>query len=137
LISPLQRKLSAIILCISFLVLIPGHAKAQTGGIGPTKGQVVGVVIAIVAVGVAIGVGVTLAVHHHPSITGCAAANGDSLTLLSEDDRQSYALSGDIAAIKAGERVRLSGKKRSDRSGNHMFEVLKVSKDYGPCHAAP
>jgi hypothetical protein len=136
-ISPLQKKLSAIALCISFFVLIPRPANAQTGGIGPTKGQVVGIIVAIVAVGVAIGVAVTLGVHHHPSITGCATANGDSLTLLSEDDRQTYALSGDIAAIKPGDRVRLSGKKRTDRSGNHSFEVLKVSKDYGACHAVP
>ncbi len=136
-ISPLQRKLAATVLCISFFLLVPRNAKAQTGGIGPTKGQVIGIIVAIVAVGVAIGVGITLAVRHHPSITGCTAANGDSLTLLSEDDRQTYALSGDIAAIKAGERVRLSGKKRSDHSGNHSFEVLKVSKDYGACHAAP
>ena len=133
-ISPLQKKLTAIVLCVSFFVLTPRHAKAQTP---VSAGQAVGIFAAIAAVGAAIAVGIMIAVRHHPSITGCAAANGDSLTLLSEDDHQSYALSGDIAAIKPGDRVRLSGKKRSDRSGNHTFEVLKLRKDYGPCHTTP
>lgn len=133
-ISPLQKKITAIALGISFFVLTPRPAKAQ---IGPSAGQAVGIFAAIAAVGAGIAVGIMLAVRHHPSITGCAAANGNSVTLISEDDRQSYALSGDIAAIKAGDRVRLSGKKRSDRSGNHTFEVLKLRKDYGPCRATP
>jgi hypothetical protein len=133
-ISPLQKKLTAIVLCISFFVFAPRHAKAQ---VAPSAAQAVGIFAVIAAVGAGIAVGIMVAVRHHPSITGCAAANGDSLTLLSEDDRQSYALSGDIAAIKAGDRVRLSGKKKSDRSGNHMFEVLTFRKDYGPCHATP
>lgn len=132
-ISPLQKKLTAIALCTA-LLLIPRHTKAQTP---VSAGQAVGIFAAIAAVGAGIAVVIMVAVRHHPSITGCAAANGDTLSLLSEDDHQSYALSGDIAAIKAGDRVRLSGKKRSDHAGNHMLEVQKLRKDYGPCHATP
>ncbi|HTV08975.1 MAG TPA: hypothetical protein VMD97_08040 [Candidatus Aquilonibacter sp.] len=132
-ISPLQRKLTAIVLCLTVLFLTPRHAESQ---IGPTKGQVTGIIIGIVAVGAAIGVGIFLILHRSPSVTGCTASQGDSLTLLSEADRQTYALSGDISGIRSGERVHVSGKKSKDSSGNHIFVVTKVGKDYGPCSAA-
>lgn len=130
-ISPLQKKLTALVLCIA-LLCTARHAKAQSG-IGISNGEAVGIVAAMAAVAVAIGVGIYLVVRHPSSVTGCAAAEGNSVTLLSEADGQTYALSGDIANIKPGERVHVSGKKKKDSAGHHTLTVGKVVKDYGPC----
>lgn len=128
----LQRMVTAVVLC-AMLVLVPRQAKAQ----GISQGQAIGIFAAIAAVGAAIGVTVYVLVRHTPSITGCAAASGDGMSLVTEGDRQTYALSGDISTIKAGERVRVSGKKTKDKTGNRLFVVNKVGKSYGACSAAP
>jgi hypothetical protein len=128
--SALYKKLTAFALCIC-LMLIPRPAKADQ-----LENAAIGVVVAIVAVGVAIGVGVYFLVRRPPSITGCTATASDNLTLLDESDHQTYTLSGDIAAIKAGQRVHVSGKKQKSTNA-HAFLVNKVVKDYGPCKATP
>jgi len=52
--------------------------------------------------------------------------------MVNEGDQQTYALTGDVDGIKAGNRVRLSGnKKKADKK----FVVTKLAKDYGPCKA--
>jgi hypothetical protein len=130
-ISPLQKKLTAIILCFA-LLSIPRQAKADS-----LENAAIGVIVASVAVGVGIGVGVFLLIHHHSSsITGCTTSNENNLTLVGEGDQLTYALSGDIADIKPGDRVHVSGKKSKDSAGKHTFTVGKVVKDYGPCNAA-
>ena len=41
---------------------------------------------------------------------------------------------GDVAGIKPGSRVRVSGKKEKEKSsGTAQFLVEKVSKDFGAC----
>jgi hypothetical protein len=46
-------------------------------------------------------------------------------------------LIGDIANIKTGDRIRISGKKnKKDASGKRDFLVEKLTKDYGPCTAS-
>ena len=35
--------------------------------------------------------------------------------------------------LKPGERVKLQGKKKKDKSGHRTFQVNKLKKDYGPC----
>lgn len=134
-ISPLQKKLTALVLCVA-LLLMPRHAKGQSGGFGPTTGQAVGILVAMVAVATAIGVGIYFIARRPPSVTGCTASNGESLTLLNESDQQTYALSGNISSIKSGDRIHVSGKKSKDASGKHSFVVNKVAKDYGACPAA-
>ncbi len=102
--------------------------------IGPSKGQVVGVVVGIAAVGAAIGVGVYYAVRHNHSLTGCVVSGANGIELSNEGDHKTYGLVGDMAAIKAGDRVRVSGKKQKKGSGDAWpFLVEKVSKDFGPC----
>jgi len=130
-ITPLQKKLIAIVLCISVL-FIPRHAKAQ----GISGGQATAIFVGIIAVGAGLGVGVYLILHRPPSITGCAVTNGNGLTLAAEGDQQTYALSGDLTGIKPGTSVHVSGKKKKDPSGAHLFIVNKVGKTYGPCEAA-
>ena len=48
-------------------------------------------------------------------------------------DKKAYALSGDSAALKAGERVTVKGKKVKDCSGKTSFQVEKLIKDFGGC----
>ena len=130
----LRFRLIILLLCVSLLaVTVPAQAQ-----IGPTGGQVTGVVVAIVAVGAAIGVGAYFLIRKAPSITGCADASPNGLSLQNEGDHQTYMLIGDVANIKADTRVRVSGKrKKKDASGKRDFLVEKLAKDYGSCKVLP
>ena len=129
--SRLCHRLTALLLCIA-LLLTPKPAKADI----ISGGQVAAIGVGVAAIGAAIGVGIYFLVRKPPSITGCATPGSDGLTLRNESDASTYTLVGDTVAIKAGERVRLTGKKKSDPSGQHKFIVDKVSKDYGACQVA-
>jgi hypothetical protein len=56
--------------------------------------------------------------------------------LISESDKQPYTLVGEVAGIKPGDRVRVSGKKGKEKSAAREFLVEKVSRDFGPCEVA-
>jgi hypothetical protein len=71
------------------------------------------------------------------TLHGCVSSAPNSIILLNEGDRQTYDLIGDTAAIKLGERVKLSGKKKKDTSGKRYFLVGKLSKNYGACKVSP
>jgi len=104
--------------------------------IGASHAQIAGAIAGIAAGGALIGVGVYYAVKHAHSVTGCARSGPDGLKMTSESDKKTYALIGDVAGIKSGNRVRVSGKKSTDKSaGTSQFLVEKVSKDLGPCEA--
>jgi hypothetical protein len=126
----LRHKLTALLLCVS-LLLIPKPARADT-----LKTDATEIIVAIVAVGVAIGVGVYFILRRPPSLHGCVTSAPNSLTLLNEADRQTYDLVGDTSAVKDGQIVKVSGKKKKDSSGKQYFLVEKLSKDYGPCKVA-
>jgi hypothetical protein len=131
--SSLRHKLIALLLCASLLLLSkPAEASIPTGG------QIVLIFVGVAAIGAAIGVGVYFAVRKTPSITGCAVSTEADLSLQNEGDQQTYALLGDTAAIKSGDRIRVSGKKRKQYpSGNREFLVEKLAKVYGPCKVQP
>jgi hypothetical protein len=114
---------------------VPAQAQvgAVTGQIGPSKGEIVGIIVGVVAGAAVIGI-VAYKVHKGPSITGCAVSNQSDLKLENEADHQTFVLAGDTANIKTGNRVRISGKKqKKDDSGNQVFVVKNLSKDYGSC----
>jgi hypothetical protein len=71
------------------------------------------------------------------TVHGCVSSAPNSIILLNEGDRQPYDLIGDTAAIKVGERVKVSGKKKKDTSGKRYFLVGKLSKNYGACKVSP
>jgi preprotein translocase subunit Sss1 len=99
-----------------------------------STGQVVGIGVAIGAIGAGIGIGIYYAVHHGHSLTGCAVSGASGLQLQNEGDQQSYALIGEVAGIKSGDRVRVSGKKgKSNAGAPRQFLVEKLGKDYGAC----
>jgi hypothetical protein len=131
----LRLRLITLLLCLSFVLLLSKPAEAQTGGIGPSKNQVIGIFVAVAAVGAAIGVGIYFAVRQSPSLKGCTASSPTGLTLLNENDQKLYTLIGDTSTIKSGDRFKVSGKKKKQQglSAPHDFLVEKVSKDYGAC----
>jgi hypothetical protein len=54
-----------------------------------------------------------------------------------DGDQRTYALIGDVSAIKPGDRVRLSGKKKMAAVGSQPFFVEKLSKDFSACKVEP
>ena len=138
------RKLSAIVaVCVLLApadvpVLAQKHETQPpqlfTGSIGPSTGEIVGALVGIAAVGAGIGIGIYFVVKHNHSVTGCAASTAGGMTLTTESDKHTYSLIGDVAGIKPGNRVRVSGKKAKEKSsGTAQFLVEKVSKDFGAC----
>ena len=99
----------------------------------PTKTQDGLIVAAVVVIGAAIGIGIYVAVRHGNTITGCAASGPDGLTIENEGDHLSYSLMGDVSAVKPGDRMRVSGKKKKARGATHPFLVDKVKRDFGAC----
>ena len=71
------------------------------------------------------------------TLHGCVSSAPNSIILLNEGDRQTYDLIGDTAAIKVGERIKVSGKKKKDTAGKRYFLVGKLSKNYGACKGSP
>jgi hypothetical protein len=127
----LLRTSVALALCL-FLVL---PAFPQIGGhIGPSNGEIVGIIAGAAAAIAVVGILLYRQAHKHPSITGCVATGADGLNLKNEKDKNIYTLSGDSTALRAGERVKLQGKKIKDSGGKPSFHVERLKKDYGNCN---
>jgi len=130
---------NSMVLALCLLLALPAFPQTgignlgNLGNIGPSKGEVIAIIVGAVVVLTGVGFLVYHETHKHPSITGCVASGADGLTLQNEKDKKAYALSGDSAALKAGERVTVKGKKRKDSGGKVSFQVEKVTKDFGSC----
>jgi hypothetical protein len=122
----------ALVVLLSIVLACP--LAAQTGGL-PHRGLVRNIVIGLVAAVVAVVV-IILVVHKKSTITGCVNASGNGLSLTEEQDKTTYSLSGSTANIKAGERVKLKGKKlkSQDKGKPPVWEVDELAKDFGACH---
>jgi hypothetical protein len=59
------------------------------------------------------------------------------LTLENESDHQSFALNGETAGIRPGDRVKVQGKKQKANGAARGFTVVKVKTDYGACPVKP
>jgi hypothetical protein len=119
----------------ALLVSTADTAKAQ---IGVTRTQADWIGVGVAGIGAGIGIGVFYAIHHGHSINGCALSGPDGLELQNRGDQQTYALIGEVAGIKPGDRVRVSGKKEKKKAGApQQFLVEKLSKDFGSCKAQP
>jgi hypothetical protein len=123
---------------ICALLVIPTEsAQADTPIGGVTKSDAAWIVVAIVAIGAGIGIGIYAGFHHGRSLKGCAVSGPNGLELENRSDGQTYALAGEVADVKPGDRVRVSGKKEKTGSGGvQHFVVEKLTKDYGACVAA-
>jgi len=87
-------------------------------------------------VGAAAGIGAAyLLLRNRGTIVGCVEpSNSGKVKLMNEKDKSTYALvaSNDVT-LTPGERVALKGKKTKGDSGQHVFQVQKLTKDYGSC----
>jgi hypothetical protein len=124
-----------LLLCVSLVsVTVPAHA--QFNGTPPiTIGDFHerAIIFGLVAAGAVTGIGAYILVRRAPSITGCVAINPADLSLQNESDHRTYSLMGDIANIKVGDRIRVSGKRAKTATGKRNFLVVKLKKDFGPC----
>ena len=117
------------------LVILSGCVEAQSGSQFPDlkypdyRGAVIGA-----AVGVGAVTGIVLYVTlHKASITGCTASEHGINSVIDEKDKLHYVLSDQNLKVEAGQRVKLQGKKRKDKSGNLTFQVKKIKREYGVC----
>ena len=102
-----------------------------------SNGQIVGAIVGIAAAGTVIGVGTYYRLRK-VSITGCTVANQNDIEIRNEGDRQTYTLLGATADIKAGEHIRVKGKKKKrEGAARRRFLVEMLVKDYGPCKGLP
>jgi hypothetical protein len=118
---------------IAFLsVALIAPARAESIGTAGTQ-----ITAGIVGVSVAVGVLVVFLVIHYKhkrsSVTGCVVSAGNAVSVTDEGDKRTYALSGDTGAVKAGQRMKIEGKRQNERNGTSSFEVQKVSKVFGAC----
>jgi hypothetical protein len=88
----------------------------------------------IAAVGQGVGLSVYSAVRHDSTVTGCALNAPDGLLIETEGDGQTYALVGEVAGIRPGQRIRISGRKPKPNPGvPRLFLVTKVKQESGSC----
>jgi hypothetical protein len=109
----------------------------------PTRADQIGddarnVVIGIVAVVAALVVITVLVVHEsrkNRTLTGCVISGANGMSVAAEKDKRIYALSGNTADIKPGDRVTLQGKKGKPNGSNTplVWDVGKETKDFGAC----
>ena len=127
----LRLPLAIALVCV-FLALSSSPAAAQSPII--SNGQAATIIVVFVAVVAGVTVLIYYAVRQPPSITGCAVAGPNGLTMQGEGDHQTYFLIGDTAAIHPGDRIKVKGKKKKkDSAGNRSFLVDNLKKDYGAC----
>lgn len=127
-----QKYLWSVVLIALLIAGVAVPARADNG-------MTVVIVIAATTAAVAIVAFVTVAgVHHRHKkivITGCVVSGQNGLTLTDEEDRKTYTLSGNTTDIKAGDRMRLQGKKAKpgDSGKALVWETKQVINDYGVC----
>lgn len=133
------RRGIAVLVALSSLVL----SRANSQSFGPdipgtniTPGQAIGIVVGSAA---AITIVTVVLVHNaHPTLKGCVTAGPGGMLVQNEGDQRTYALTGITAGIKVGDVVKVKGKKykkQKDSTGNEIFSVTQIGRDYGPCKA--
>lgn len=130
----MSRSLSRPIMSVGLCLALAVPAFPQNyGDIGPSKGQVVGIIAGAAAVLGVTGYLIYRGTHKHASIQGCVTSDQNGLSLRNDKDKKTYFLAGDSAALRPGQNVALSGKKTKDSSGKAIFQVQKLKKDLGEC----
>jgi hypothetical protein len=120
-----------LIVVLSLVLAAPAKARGFP--------SVAGIVAAIVGVAAAVVVVIVVVIHEsikkRAIITGCVKSGENGMSVTDEKDRRIYALAGNTAGIKPGDRVTLQGKKIKSKGANEMlaWEVKKEVKDFGAC----
>ena len=117
------------------VVLCTVLAKPAEASGYPSAGAIVGGIAAVAAAVVIVAVVVIHRSSAKRAITGCVNSGENEMTLTDEKDKKSYALSGNTAGIKPGDRMTLQGKKikMKDAAKTLIWETKKISKDFGVC----
>ena len=133
--APHRSILAKVAVCALLVTAtVPATAQSSTPIGGVTKSDAAWIAVGVAAIGAGIGIGIYYAVHHGNSLSGCVVSGSDGLLLQNRGDGQTYSLTGEVAAIKPGDRVRVSGKKQKKNGGGvQHFAVEKLNKDYGDC----
>ncbi len=127
------RNSLALLLMAGLILPAARQAKAQVL-ITHDAAKLAGITVGLVAIGAGIGIGVYVAVHHNHTLTGCTSSGSGGLLLQNHGDQQTYAIVGEVSAVKPEERVRVSGKKSKQKGdGARQFLVEKLDKDFGAC----
>jgi hypothetical protein len=128
----IRKKLSRGILIVALSLSVATPTRADN----PEK---VLITIAATTAAAAIAVVAAVATAHHRRkkivITGCVVAEEKRMMVTDEEDRNTYALSGNTAGIKPGDRVRLLGKKAKQKGAGKalVWEAKEVTNDFGIC----
>jgi hypothetical protein len=122
-----------VVLVVALSVAVAMPARAESEGAAAIE-----IIAAIVVVGVVLVFLVPATIVHYSkkrTITGCVISEANGMTLTDERDKQIYALSGDTSGIKAGDRVKLQGKKERPKGTDKalLWKATKVTKDFGAC----
>ncbi len=122
-----------LIAALCIVLAIP--AQAATDSLKTLQNNVI---IGIVAVAAALVVITVVIVHESRkkrTVTGCVASGANGMSVTDEKDKRIYALSGNTADIKPGDRVTLQGKKSTPKGASAplAWEVNKETKDFGAC----
>jgi hypothetical protein len=117
-----------------------GCTNSNSGRIGPSEGEVVGIGVGVTAA-VVVGVVVLVEVNKsHHTIKGCVTNGPNGIEVQNESDKKTYSLVGVPASVKVGDIIRVHGSKEKKEKGstaNQDFKVAKMSRDYGPCKLSP
>jgi hypothetical protein len=102
---------------------------APSGGYKSSTGIAIG---AAAAAGIGVGYFV---MHSRAGLSGCLVSRDNGqMELVGKKPANTYVLHyNSSVSLQPGERVRLRGKKLRDGSGQNMFEVHGLAKDYGAC----
>jgi hypothetical protein len=120
-----------VALTLALTVVLPSPARAATA-------ETVLIAITATTLAAAIAVVTVAAIHHRRrkiAITGCMVSVDKAITVIDEEDKKRYLLSGDVTGIQPGDRMSLEGKKAKSSDKALVWEVKAVIKDFGKCPA--
>jgi hypothetical protein len=124
------------VLIVALSVALSASAEAQAGFPKTTgSGTMVAVVVGVVAAVVIVAVVVIHKSSKKRTITGCVNSGENGMNMTDDKDKRFYALSGNTAGIKSGDRMTLQGKeiKPKDAGKTLVWETRKITKDFGVC----
>ena len=117
------------VLIVALSLALSTNAEGQTGG-GKivSNGTIAGVIVGVVAAVVVVAYVVIHESSKKRSITGCVTPAENGMSVTDEKDKRSYALSGNTADIKLGDRMTLQGKK-DQAEGRRQVDGLGNKND--------
>jgi hypothetical protein len=127
-----QKCLWRIVLIVVLSVALASPAKAS--GL-PSGGEIAGAIAGAAAAVVIVAVVVIHELSKKRTITGCVNSGVNGMSVTDEKDKRTYALSGNTAGIKPGDRITLQGKKAKPKGSDKTltWEAKNVTKDFGVC----